>query len=1206
MQKKPFGSGFSMPLRYLASFYDHVPDCRGGVAGVIIETLLAIRLNAMKSYRFIGKTTVLAMKLTIFFIAIAVFSAHAEGIAQNVTISGKDLPLKQVFSAIEKQTGYVIFNNRRDLDESKTISISANNLPLKDVLNIILKDQPLEYSITGKTIVLSRKLPVVSEQPVIAPQPITGTVVDAKGTPLDNVSVVVKGKSKKGTTTNASGQFTIDADEGDVLVFSIVGYTGQEVTVGKDNKLNITLKAIDAKLEEVVVVGYGTTKRRDLTGAVVTVKPDEITARPGPNPMESLQGRVAGLDITRTSGQAGAGVNIQLRGTRSFTASGTPLFIINGLPGDYSTLNPYDIESIEVLKDASSTAVYGSAGSNGVIIITTKSGKAGKLSIDFNTYYGYNGWSITPKMRTGNDYLQTKRDAYSYVWDATNKQWTTNGALWQSPADDEKIFGTARYAIFQQGQFVNWADVFLQKSAATENYSLGVSGGNDKTKGYISFNYTKEKGQYRGDDYKLFSTTMRIDHKVRNWITIGSSLQASYVDRDKAQDKLENALVTDPLVKPYNDDGTLNTNLGNNVYNLLLNYQPGVYGNVDNNLKIYLNPYIEVRPLKGLSFLSRLSTVLSYANTYKFDGIGSVNYTYNNAGIAKAEVDQNRSLGYQWENILTYNLKIATDHAITVTGATSWYHNQNTITSMFQSNILSNNFKWYKFTGDVNTTATSSYNMTKTLGFIGRVSYAYRGKYIFQASMRRDGSSVLYVNNRWDNFPAVSAAWRISDEKFMNGTADWLNNLKLRVGWGITGSAKIDPYSSVTNLESTNMSLGGVATPIYRSSQYITNPNLGWEKSYNTNIGLDAGFINNRIDMSLDVYNTITKGVIWSVTAPIIYGTYTPGTQYQTYMNVCQTQNRGIELALNTRNVVTKDFDWTSSAAFSFNKEKIVKLTGGVANNITNGDNGQYSLTIGQPVNSFRNYKLNGVWQIGEENDAAVFGKRPGDLKVDVPGMTRLGEGVYMKTATDGTQSYYYTDLATAQKFNPALTAAASKYTYSANDYEVLGHNSPNWSLGFQNNFRYKNFELSIYSYFRWGQMISYNMMGWYQPSGFATNASPSRTIPVHFNYWTPTNPSNDFPVMNYLEGPSTQTGFTGLNYVDGSFFKIKNITLSYTLPKTALKRIAMDRLRVYGTITNPLIVAKSHLLKQYDPEMNGSLSYPLTKQIVVGLNVTL
>jgi hypothetical protein len=303
---------------------------------------------------------------------------------------------------------------------------------------------------------------------------------------------------------------------------------------------------------------------------------------------------------------------------------------------------------------------------------------------------------------------------------------------------------------------------------------------------------------------------MRLDHKIRNWITIGGNLQASYVDRDKAQDKLENALVTDPLVKPYNPDGTLNTNLGNNVYNLLLNYQPGVYGNVDNNTRLFVNPYIEIRPIKGLTILSRAGAHLNYSNTYRFDGIGSVAYTYSNAGIAKAEVNQNRYQGYQWENILTYNHKFANVHDVTFTGVTSWYYNQNTNTEMNQTGITSNNFKWYRFTGDANTTATSSYTMSKTFGLIGRINYSYKGKYLLSASLRRDGSSVLYPTNRWDNFPAASVGWRISDEDFMAATSNWLNSLKLRVGWGITGSAKIDPYTTQSILERTNMSLGVV------------------------------------------------------------------------------------------------------------------------------------------------------------------------------------------------------------------------------------------------------------------------------------------------------------------------------------------------------------------------------------------------------------
>jgi TonB-linked SusC/RagA family outer membrane protein len=904
---------------------------------------------------------------------------------------------------------------------------------------------------------------------------ITGKVINQQtNEPIQGATVNVKGTDRS-TVTGVDGSYSITVPNNKaILVFSYVGFANQEMGVSKPGAYTVSMTPGTNKLDEVVVIGYGATKRRDLTGAITTVKPEEITARPGPNPMESLQGRVAGLDITRTSGEPGAGINIQLRGTRSFTASGNPLFIINGLPGDYATLNPYDIESIEVLKDASSTAVYGSAGSNGVIIITTKGGKAGKLNIDFNSYYGYNGWSITPKMLTHDQYLQAKRDAYGWRYNDTIMKWTRTGAQWQSPADDSAIFGN-RWTAFKNGTFIDWADVFLRKNAATQNYSLGVSGGNDVTKGYISANYTDENGQYRGDQYKLFTTSMRIDHRVRKWISLGANLQASYVDRDRARDKLENAMVTDPVVQPYNPDGSLNTNLGNNVYNLLLDYQPGVYANKENNTRLFFNPYMEIRPLRGLTFLSRAGVHMDYSNTYLFNGVGSVGYQYLTPGTTNAQMTQNRYQGYQWENILTYNFKVANVHDFTLTGVSSWYYNQNTNTQMSQTGVLSNNFKWYNFPNDSTTKALSSYSMSKTIGYIARINYSYLGKYLFSASVRRDGSSVLYPTNRWDNFPAASVGWRISDEKFMDFTKNWLNSLKLRIGWGITGTAKIDPYSSVTVLQSTNMSLGGVTQPIYRSSQYITNADLGWEKSHNTNFGLDATLLKNRIDLALDYYITKTDGVIYSVTSPIIYGNYTPGANYLTNINVAATKNRGFEVSLNTRNIVTRNFEWTTSAAFGTNHEEITKLTGATANNIRNGS---YWLVLGQPVNSFRDYKLDGIWQIGEEADALVFGRRPGDIKVNVPGMERLQAGVFVKTAADGTKTYYYTNLSEAQKFNSGLTAASSKYNYSSTDFQVLGHNSPNWSLGIQNGFKYKGFDLNIYAYLRWGQMINYVMPG--------------------------------------------------------------------------------------------------------------------------------
>ncbi|MFA4870567.1 MAG: TonB-dependent receptor [Pedobacter sp.] len=1050
---------------------------------------------------------------------------------------------------------------------------------------------------------------------------ITGVVKDEKQQAIPGVSVKLKG-TNLGTSTDINGNYRLNLPLGtEVLVFSSIGFETQEIAASGRTTLNVVLKEGTAGLDEVVVIGYGTVKKRDLTGSVVSVKSEEITARPGPNPMESLQGRVAGLDISRSSGQAGEGVNLQLRGNRSIKANSTPLFIINGLPGDYATLNPNDIETIDILKDAASTAVYGASGANGVIIITTKSGKSGKLNIDFNSYYGYNGWSVIPDALTKDQYLDAKREAYKYNFDGATRKWVTTAVAaangfpatgppqWKSPADDKAIFGDARYALFNDGNFVNWADIFMRDNAALQNYSLAASGGTDATKAYVSFNLNNEKGQYIGDDYKLYSTSMRLDHKIRNWLSIGANLQASYVNRNKAQDKLENAIVTDPLVQPYKADGSINPDLGSNVYNLLLDYQPGVYGNLDNNTKVFFNPYIEIRPIKGLTILSRGGVRMDYLNNYRFDGVGSVNYTYVNSNIARAKITQNRYQEYQWENVLTYNYLLGDDHDFTFTGVSSFFHKQTTRTDMSQA-VANNKFKWYRFTGDVNSTSTSTYEMQKTFGLMGRINYAFKGKYLFSASVRRDASSVLYETNQWDNFPAMSAGWRVSDENFMAGLKKYINNLKVRATWGIAGTAYIPPNSSSEFVEQANMSLGGELIPIYRNSPYITNPDLRWEKSKTLNLGMDLGLFNNRIDMAIDYYNTNTDGVIYDISSPIIYGSYRSGnTPYKTYLNIAKTNNKGFELTMNTRNIVNKNFEWSSSIAFSRNYEKILKLTGGVANNITNnvtgGDNriaGNYSLTIGEPIASFRNYKIDGIWQIGEEADAGAFGRRPGDLKVNTPGIVKLADGVFMK---EGTNQYYYINLADAQKFNSGLTAPTSLYNYSNNDFQIVGHNTPDFSLGFQNSFKYKNFDLGIYSYMRWGQTINYVMMGWYNPSALATVASPPRTFLSHFNYWTPENPSNDFPVMNILSSPTSMTGFSGLSYVDGSFFKIKNITVGYTLPESIAKKIAMQKVRFYSTLTNPLVITKSHLLKDYDPEMNGVMDYPLTKQFVFGLNVS-
>lgn len=1016
-------------------------------------------------------------------------------------------------------------------------------------------------------------------QEVLQTKTVTGQVIDENGEPMIGVSVLVKG-TQAGAITDFDGNFKISAPAGATeLQLTYMGYKSQTVKI-TSGPMRVTMEPDNQLLDEVVVIGYGTMKKRDLTGSIVSVKSEDITLNPGSNPMEALQGKVAGLDITRTSGQAGEGVNMQLRGTRSFTASGNPTFIIDGMPGDYATLNPNDIESIEVLKDASSTAVYGASGANGVVLITTKSGKEGKINVDFNAYVGVNGWSQVPEMRTGETYLQGIRDA---------NRATGN---WTSTADDERVLdavlGTGSYALHQQGKYIDWADELL-KTGITQNYSVAVSGGTEKTKAYFSLNFSNENGQYRDDEYKVYSSNMRIDHKVREWMSVGVNAQMSYVHRNRAYASLDRALRSEPLGELYNEDGSYKVNpSAGTLTNLLLNNKSN-YRNQDQNYKLYFNPYIELRPVKGLTILSRIGANLNYSRTNYFQGIGSYQY-YNTSGAdavgtnanVYARITQSRDYDYKWENVITYNFQIKNDHDFTLTAVTSWNHNQHDETWQQETNISDNAYLWHNMgLNNDYVTAASDYTMSKGFGLVGRINYSYKGKYLFSASVRHDGSSRLAPGNRWDTFPAVSAGWRMSDEKFMEGTRSWLDNLKWRVGWGITGTASIDPYSSASNLEESTLSFSGANHTIYRFSEMYTNRALGWEKSYNTNIGLDAAFLNNRIDVSMDYYFTKTKGVIWERQLPITNGGYNSSTRYKMNMNICETENRGFEMALNTRNIETKDFSWNSTVTFNYNKEEIKSLIDGAANNITNGD---YSLTIGEPVNSFYNYKIDGMWQKGEEADAAVFNCAPGDIKINVPGLYKESDGVFYKIDEETGDRIYYN--------------SENKYAYSDADYQVLGHNSPDWTLGFQNTFKYKNFDLSIFMYMRWGQMIKYGMLSSYDPRGI-------ENFPTYFNYWTEDNPSNDFPAINANRERVSYVGFSALEYVDGSFFKIRNITLGYTLPENLLKKAGIGKCRFYATITNPLVVAKSHLLEDYDPEMNGGLNYPLTKQMVFGVNLS-
>ncbi|MCR5395813.1 MAG: TonB-dependent receptor, partial [Bacteroidales bacterium] len=999
-----------------------------------------------------------------------------------------------------------------------------------------------------------------------AQKTVTGTVIDNIGEPVIGANVVINGTTQ-GVTTDIDGNFSItNVPENATLHISFIGYAPQDVAVKGQSKLNITLSEERDMLDEVVVVGYGVQKKRDLTGAITSIKSQDITLNPSNNPMEALQGKVAGLDITKSSGQAGSGVNIQLRGTRSLDASGTPKFIIDGLPGDYATLNPNDIESIEVLKDASSTAIYGSSGANGVVIITTKSAKEGKAQVNFNAYLGINGWSTTPRMMNATEYVAAKRKAQE------------TAGTFISEENMLRNINDATYTAYMNGESIDWADELLE-TGITQNYSLSVSGGSERIKGYLSLNFSDEKGQYSDDDYKVYSTNSRLDIKVNKMISIGTNIQGSYVHRNKPFAKLGDVVAQSPIGSTHDENGNVVTYICDDTsyINPLINNKSN-YRNQQQDLKLFINPYIRITPLKGLSFESRVNTLLTYSKSNSFTGIGSYNYYRNGGDVllnTSASISNTRKYGYTWENILTYNTTIAQDHDVTLTAVHSYQHGRKEGSVSSGTGITENKFMWHNI-GNANTTSSSSsYSMSKSRAVIARANYSYKGRYMFSASVRFDGDSRLAEDHKWATFPGVSAGWRVSDEDFMSSAEDWLDNLKVRLSYGETGTANISPYQSLTGLEQSHYTFGGEYYTTYNYQKSVPNNVLTWERSKSWDLGFDFNVLHNRINLELDLYNTRTEGIIWGKNMPVTMGSYNSSTQYLMYVNLAESLNRGVEMSLNTQNFATKDFSWSSTITYAFNHEEITKLTG------TDNDlvvNGSKAYKVGEAINSFYGFKTNGIWSEADAEEAAIFGRKAGDIRISVPGLTR-------HTDSNGV---YYTD-AEGTRYDATNTWAIGANTVNQ---QVLGHNSPDWSLGFKNNFTYKWFDLSIYMYMRWGQMIEYNMLTNYDT-----------TVGRNFAASYLSHIGSYFPALNSDVPTTNMTEFSSLAFVDGSFFKIKNITLGYTLPKSIIKKAHIEKCRFYGTITNPLVVAKSDLLEDYDPEMNGGSDYPLTKQLVFGIN---
>lgn len=959
---------------------------------------------------------------------------------------------------------------------------------------------------------------------------ITGQVIDQTGIALPGAVIKIKG-TNQATSSDEKGHFSINVSGNNaVLSVSMMGYDVQEIPVGSKSILNFNLKEASLDLDEVVVVGYGTVRKRDLTGSVVSIKQNDITATPTTNVLESLQGKVAGMDMTKSSGETGSGLSFSIRGNRSLNASNAPLILVDGIPYDSNIdINPNAIESMEILKDASSTAIYGSRGANGVILITTKKGAAGKTRISYNAYYSANSVYAYPKMMNLQQWANFKREAYR-----TTGQWSDAG-------DDPKIFGSG-YDFVKNNQYVDWVDLLLGNGHQM-SHSISMSSGSEKTTFNISFEYMDEKGLVKLDNLKRMNGILSLEHKITNDFVFATSLIYTQQNRNQRRDPLNRAIYYSPYGDVYNEDGSINPLpfRDGQTISPIAEEIPGAYKNNTKTNHIVGNASLRWNIIKGL--MAKTTFGFDYKSARK--GHFADQYTLDGAGeYSKADATNTTNNNMTWENTLNYDITLD-KHGLQLLAGNALYRNVEESYFGAGKDLISGSMYYHNLGATQREQEIgSNYIKTTMTSFFGRINYKFNERYLLTATLRTDGSSVLAEGKKWGFFPSVAGAWRIKEESFLYDV-DYLSNLKLRLSYGISGNSAVSPYQTEGGLGQTMYAfdVNGSEEPAYGYyPRVIPNKNLTWEKTATTNIGIDFGFFNNRLSGSVDYYIQKTKDLLMQKRIPTTNG-YSVA-----WDNVGKTENKGLEIVLSTLNINNKNFTWNTDLTFSKNNEKIVELSGGAIRDVSNG------WFVGSPIKVHYALEKIGIWQLGEEAEAAKYKQKPGEIKI--------------KDQDD------------------------SGSIDNDNDRIILGTERPDFVMGISNQLTYRNFDFRVFMHWRQGQMIRSEAHG----SGYRIQGDPSPLV----NYWTPENPTNDMPRPNKAMATNDFT-LGSLGYKDGSFFKIKEITLGYKLQKNSLKQLPFNNLRIYGTLKN--FFTFSHIGK-YDPERGGSLSFPMTKQVVFGVNI--
>lgn len=999
---------------------------------------------------------------------------------------------------------------------------------------------------------------------------ISGQVLDEYGDPMIGVTIRVKG-SQLATVTDLDGNFSLSVPGNKAeLEISYIGYQTANPTAVAGTPVKVTMQPEQNDLDEVVVIGFGVVKKRDVTGSVASIKSEAIVQAPTSDLSTALQGRISGLDVN--------GDQLRIRGNRSINGNNAPLVIIDGvMGGSMSDLNPDDIESVDVLKDASSTAIYGSQGANGVIIITTKKADVGKMHVSYSGFVTGAFRPDRPDYREGENWYETRRQA------------AENAGLWNSPADDLSIFGSNEaYAAYRAGAWTDYEDLLQKDMTVSTKHTVTLSGGTEKTSARFSLGYANRGSKWKdskGTD--RYTLRANIDHKLYDWISAGVNFQLTH--NRHTGSPYERATVTDTqLGSPYGyydaelDEYIIGNELverpldaGGYVNPLIDNDTERLYSAKRNSTNVVANVYADIRPFKGMTFRTQLNTHLSNSSNGSYVDAASADQIESGTNKSTATYTKSSGTYLEWNNILTYKFTmLPEDHNLSITALTSW--NRKTEDFLAASSIgqlLASNLWWNMASNDGNDGSSihsSGYTQEQNFSYAGRIQYDYKGRYLFTASMRRDGASRLADGHKWDWFPSAAIAWRISDEKFMESTKSWLTDLKLRATYGVTGNSGIGVYGTKSGITFANWSFGFQDTAANRyilgtldnngSGYYVIgNTDTKWEKSKTVDLGFDMTLFKNRVNIVFDWYNTKTTDLILLRSLPTSAG---QDGKYATYTNIGSTQNRGFEFTVNSRNIVSKDFDWNSTLTFSSNREKILDLVDGTNIQVgTNKEDG--TLMLGHPIKSYNTFKYDGIWTTQDVENA-------------------IANGTMLYKDADKTQPFAPGDIRVADLDGDGVIDQNK-------DVDFVGSTSPDWFAGFNNDLRYKNWDLNIYLYARWGHW------GASPTAGFDPSTGGDFT---NMDYWIAgTNEGASLPALYKGRKLYDYVGYQSLSYCEQSFIKIKRISLGYTLPKSVLSKINIQNARIYCTVTNPFYSAKENWLEDRDPEGDS-------RSVTLGLNI--